>query len=43
MSLKYTKKSELEISREDGFRIATINSIIRRLVENDQTFFSKNI
>ena len=43
MSLKYTKNSEIEISRGDGFKIATINSIIRRLVENDQTFFNSNI
>jgi hypothetical protein len=35
MSLKYTESSDVAISRQDGFKIATINSIIRRLIEND--------
>lgn len=43
MSLKYTKSSDIAISRQDGFKIATVNSIIRRLIENDQTFFSDSI
>jgi len=40
MSLTYTDISSVSISREEGFRISTVNSVIRRLIENDQSFFN---
>ena len=43
MSLVYTELSSVEISRQDGFRIATVNTRLRNLVENDQTFFGSNV
>ena len=43
MSLVYTELSSVEISRQDGFRIATVNTRLRNLVENDQTFFGSSV
>lgn len=39
MSLAYTDVKDVTVSRSDGFRIATVNQVIKRLVENDQSFF----
>lgn len=39
MSLKYTDSQQVQISRKDGFRISTVNTVIRRLIENDLSFF----
>lgn len=43
MSLVYTELSSVAISRQDGFRIATVNTRLRNLVENDQTFFGSSV
>lgn len=42
MSLIYTDLSSVEIPRDAGFRIATINNSIAKLVENDKQFFSSS-
>lgn len=39
MSLAYTDVQKVTVSRSDGFRIATVNQAVKRLVENDQSFF----
>jgi len=38
MSLAYTELSSVQISRQAGFRIATVNTALKNLVENDQSF-----
>lgn len=43
MSLVYTELSSVEISRQAGFRVATVNTALKNLVENDQTFFGANV
>ena len=33
----------MQVSRKDGFKISTVNTVIRRLMENDNMFFDANI
>lgn len=43
MSLKYTSISAVQVTKKEGFRIATVNQVIRRLVENDMSFFGTSV
>jgi len=43
MSLVYTDPSSVEIKRDAGFRIATVNAAVRKLIENDLSFFGVNV